>query len=212
MADTEDAVVYVSVAPCDLADAEPLGRASLHVWSLDAPPAAGLRVFVQTHQGLMPGVVVALHEQPDVPAPDLVPVARLAMLSEIDDAMHWREHFGREEAIRRAAAEADRLARAAAFERESHRRVPFAAEPDYVWLCTLARTAGIGLHPTDPRSDETVIAPPTAGTAGYVVAGRHARTWWRAMKLAEAYRWPAADVIRLREIADHWFLLRDRPL
>lgn len=32
------------------------------------------------------------------------------------------------------------------------------------------------------------------------------------MTLAEACRWPAADVIRLREIADDWFLLRDRPL
>ncbi|WP_402843873.1 hypothetical protein [Microbacterium sp. GXS0129] len=212
MADTEDAACFVTIASCDLADAEPVGPAFLHTWTLAAPPSSGLRVFVQTPQGLMPGVVVTVEEGPADPSPTPPPVARLAMLSEIDDAMHWREHFGREEAIRRAAAEADRLARAEAFDRESRRRVAFAADPDYVWLCTLARTAGIGLHPTDPRSDETVISPPTSGSAGYVVAGRHARTWWRAMKLAEAYRWPAADIIRLREIADHWFLLRDRPL
>ena len=212
MADTEDAGRFVTVASCDLADAVPLGRAFLHEWTVDTPPSPGLRVFVQAPQGLFPGVVVTVEERPaDLPA-EFPSVARLAMLSEIDDAMHWREHLGREEAIRRAAAEADRLARTEAFERESRRRVAFSQDPDYVWLCTLARTAGIGLHPTDPRSDETVNAPPTSGSAAYVVAGRHARTWWRAMKLAEAYRWPAADILRLREIADHWFLLRDRPL
>lgn len=177
--------VLVRVAFRELTQPSPgqdWGGTYTYVWSIRPAPEIGSRAFVRGHDDRLAAVVVTDFGMPqDLDRLTPSKILRAATTKELAQA---------QQAAEQAAADA--------------------ANAEHIWLDMMRRQAGLPttVQPLPNRAPTGFPEiPPATGTARNPDrADSHGKAWWRAHKQAEH----PSDSARFRELALHWFRVRDR--